>query len=491
MSPRETPPQRYLRGDLKGAERGCRETIARAPRHHEALHLLGCILSRRGRHDEAVQMIRRAIAVEGALPEYHENLAEVYHGSGRNDLAEIECRLALRLDPKRDRPHNLLGLIALDAQDLESARACFAEALAARRPNLDATINLAVALNRGGDYEDSMRCSEAALRLAPDNRQAWINLGLSLKALGRLDDAKDAFARAGDHPMARFNLGYVHLLEDDLRRGLPLFEERKRVLGIGRGITQPEWTGEDAPGKTLLVIHEQGLGDTIMISRFYGALRARFAKVVAHVQPPLARLIAEAHPEVEVVTSLDGVAFDLWCAHMSVPFLLGIDSVARIPTSPWIRIAADRARGDRPRVGLNWAGNPRFAFDAVRSTRLAEVAMLLQVGDVEWCSLHKGHLEHEADAYGLAQPLREARDFLDTARVIAGLDLVISTETAIPNLAAAMGVRTCVLASADVDWRWRSWYAGVTVCRQQSPGNWFGTIAGALELMREELIPAS
>ena len=29
---------------------------------------------------------------------------------------------------------------------------------------------------------------------------------------------------------------------------------------------------------------------------------------------------------------------------------------------------------------------------------------MLEVSEVEWCSLHRGHLEHEALSFGLAQP---------------------------------------------------------------------------------------
>src|SRR4029077_5590671 len=133
-----------------------------------------------------------------------------------------------------------------------------------------------------------------------------------------------------------------------------------------------------------------------------------------------------------------------WCGHMSLPHKLGIRSLSEVPCTPWLALETPRTPRRRPRVGLNWAGNPAFTYDFVRSTHLDQLAMLLQVGDVEWCSLHRGHLEHEAAAFGLPQPLLEARDFLDTACVIYDLDLVISTETAVPNLSAAMGVRTCV-----------------------------------------------
>jgi ADP-heptose:LPS heptosyltransferase len=167
-----------------------------------------------------------------------------------------------------------------------------------------------------------------------------------------------------------------------------------------------------------------------------------------------------------------------------------VRSIAHQPLAPWFAAGGERApaRGRaKPRVGINWAGNPKFAQDAVRSAHLDQLELLLQVSEVEWCSLHRGHREAEAEAYGLDQPLKDAADFLDTARVIAGLDLVISTETAVPNLSAALGVPTCVLAAPDVDWRWNGWYADVTVCRQDEPGEWAQAVAQALECLAGHL----
>jgi ADP-heptose:LPS heptosyltransferase len=115
------------------------------------------------------------------------------------------------------------------------------------------------------------------------------------------------------------------------------------------------------------------------------------------------------------------------------------------------------------------------------------VSPLLEIPGVEWVSLHKGHREEEAEAFGLPQPLRSARDFYDTAVVLAGLDMVVSTETAIPNLSAALGVPTCVLTAVDYDWRWRSWFKNVTICNQEVPGNWEGAVAKASAFVRRFL----
>jgi hypothetical protein len=236
------------------------------------------------------------------------------------------------------------------------------------------------------------------------------------------------------------------------------------------------------------VTYEQGIGDTILMSRFFPALLPMFRRVVVQVPRPLLRLMTEAFPAVRVVTDFEGVDFDYWCPTMSLPFVLGLRSVEEIPREAWLHVegaAGPPAR--RPRVGINWAGNPRFTYDASRSTHLESLELLLRVSDVDWVSLHKGHLEAEAEPYGLPQPLRHANDFYDTALVLAGCDLVISTETAVPNLSAAMGIPTCVLTTPDPDWRWGSWYPNVRICRQEVAGNWFGAVAAALESIRELL----
>jgi hypothetical protein len=232
-----------------------------------------------------------------------------------------------------------------------------------------------------------------------------------------------------------------------------------------------------------------------------------------------------------LVGKAEDAAADLWCATMSLPWLLGIDAVEKIPLDPWFhlpvtktaeagraapaggtqggagagRSAATRragaprprqaagpaARRDTVRAGINWAGNPAFAYDRTRSAHLSDLANLLVVPGIEWVSLHKGHREAEAAAVGLPQPLVTARDFLDTAEVLATLDLVVSTETAVPNLSGALGIPTCVLAARDHDWRWRAWYRDVTVCVQDRPGSWAGAVKQACSWVRSRTARAA
>lgn len=475
----------HRRGELKRAEGIYRKILKSKPGHPDALHLLGCIELKRNNRERAVRLMREAIDKAPTIALYHENLAEAYLKGGQTDLAESECRLALRFDMNRHQAMNRLGLIALERGEYDDALHCFSQALHIKGDYAEAILNLSVALNRVGDHDLAGKYCGLLLRLEPRNPKAWINLGMAHKGMGRLREAKEAFSQALDLPMAKFNLGYTYLLEDNLSQGLAFCESRKKLANPGKGLRGREWNGGNGRGKRLLVIHEQGLGDTILMSRFFGSLLEMFNEVTALVQKPLLRLLSCLDDRLRIETSADGIDYDLWCPTMSLPYQLGIRSVEDLPTEPWLRVPASTRPGNRPRIGLNWAGNPSFHYDRIRSAHLHDMAPLLEIPAVEWVSLHKGHRESEAEEFGLPQPLKDAEDFYDTAVVIAGLDMVISTETAVPNLSAALGVPTCVLAAVDYDWRWRSWYRDVTVCGQDAPGDWKGAVAKAVASVEE------
>lgn len=74
-------------------------------------------------------------------------------------------------------------------------------------------------------------------------------------------------------------------------------------------------------------------------------------------------------------------------------------------------------------------------------------------------------------------------DFADTGAFIENLDLVITVDTAVAHLAAALGKPVWILVRFVSCWRWLEdrtdspWYASVRLFRQQERGNWAPVIA--------------
>ncbi|MBJ7380831.1 MAG: hypothetical protein JHC80_08765, partial [Polynucleobacter sp.] len=72
----------------------------------------------------------------------------------------------------------------------------------------------------------------------------------------------------------------------------------------------------------------------------------------------------------------------------------------------------------------------------------------------------------------------ELNDFSDTAALIENLDLVISVDTAVAHLAAALGKPVWLLNRFDSEWRWLGhrkdspWYPTLKIYNQPKPGDW-------------------
>jgi hypothetical protein len=137
----------------------------------------------------------------------------------------------------------------------------------------------------------------------------------------------------------------------------------------------------------------------------------------------------------------------------------------------------------RKKVGIAWAGRPTHPNDVRRSIALQALAPLLSLQDVCFISLQKQGLNAaSSNELPLIDWTDELTDFADTAALISQLDLVISVDTAVVHLAAAMGKPTWLLNSYEGEWRWMRdrddspWYPDMRIFRQPTPGDWESVI---------------
>lgn len=359
----------------------------------------------------------------------------------------------------------------------------------------------------------ALAAADRLLALAPDHAGGWYVRGWALRLLGDADGAvaalKQTLALAPDRADARVLLGDALLLAGDYAAGFPLVEARfdaypayqevAHVLGSWR------WRpGMDIAGKRVLVYGEQGLGDCIQHLRFLPLLReAGVADLSLAVFPKLwhlfapFRAIAEFREtaalgqDVDIVVPLASLA--AWCGvtRDTVP---AADGYLRAEPE---RVAAWRGRhgaDPRPRIGLNWQGNPAGTIDRGRSLPLAAFAPLLARDDLRFIALQKNAgVEQIGAEMTLERPdLDTGPDaFVDTAALMATLDLVITSDTAIAHLAGALGVPALLLLKRVPDWRWgltgdtTPWYRSLTLIRQTADGDWDGVIAQVAQALTQ------
>jgi predicted O-linked N-acetylglucosamine transferase (SPINDLY family) len=202
-------------GHLGEAEGLYRQILQTDPRHSDALHFLGVLAHQTGRNEFAAELIGKAIAQNGRVPVFHNNLGNVFKAQGKLEAAAASYGRALGQKPDYAAAYYNLGLV-LQAQDkLEEAAASYTRAIACQPNYADAHGNLGNILQAQGKLEAAVACYRRALRHRPDYAEAHGNLGNVLKAQGRLDEALASYGRAlnlkPNYAEAHNNLGILLL----------------------------------------------------------------------------------------------------------------------------------------------------------------------------------------------------------------------------------------------------------------------------------------
>jgi Flp pilus assembly protein TadD len=476
--------QMHMAGRLAEAEHIYRQVIAAAPRHAEALHALGALALQAGRAAVADSLLMQAIALRPAA-EFQLTRANALLALRRPDDAAQAVRQVLRGRPHSAEAHQVLGHALSDGGQAEAAIEAYRTALRLRPTLPDIRNNLGMALRQA----DRLGDAEQEFRAAPPEPEALVNLSSTQKELGRFAEAeatlRQALVMAPDSPVLRYNWSLLMLLLGRTDEAWDGWEQRFRAGAVlGRPFSEPQWQGDALGNQTLLVHSEQGLGDVIQFARFLPGIKGR---VVFETPPRLLRLLSANPAMPSMVPTGDLLPhFDLVIPLLSLPARIRVVPVA----PPYLFAEPDRIRAWRQRigdnglrVGINWQGYSGRFEDKGRSMPLAAFAPLASVPGVRLISLQKGQGEEQLAGAGFAVDVLEGLDdgpdgFLDTAAVMATLDLVITSDTSIVHLAGALGRPVWVALRRVPDWRFmidRSdspWYPTMRLFRQVSAGDW-------------------
>ncbi len=486
-----------------------RRALRLTPQSPETHYNVGRVNARLGRQEDAIRSFRRAVALRPGYAEAHFHLGNALQAAGERDDALASYQRAVSLKPDYAEAHNNLGAQFEARGDTAAALASYRRALSLRPGFAEAHNNVGNALLAEGRVDEALASYEAAIACRPEYAEAYDNLGNALQAAGRLDEAiarhDQALALRPELPTARWNKSFALLLKGDYAAGWRLFESRWALTGASAAspaFSQPLWLG-DAPvaGRTLLVHHEQGLGDTLQMLRYVPLVAAQGARVIVQVPPTLAALAASVQGVAAVVLpDLPLPAHDLHCPCMSLPLAFGT-TLATIPAAVPYLAAPEPLRArwgqrlggrTRQRVGLAWSGSTSHRNDRQRSLPLQLLRPVLDA-DAEFHSLQKEYRPADLALLQADTRLRDwsgqLDDLADTAGLIDALDLVITVDTAVAHLAGALGKPVWLLLPFAPDYRWllertdSPWYPTMRLFRQPAFGDWgpvIAAVAGAL-----------
>ena len=495
-------------GRLKEAETRYRRALVERPDFAAAWMNLGSLLREQGREAHAEAALLRAVELRPDLVAGWINLAMLERERRRPVEAEAHLGKAFALNPEQVETHIAWCQFRASEEDLAGAWGWLRWALARDPVQAEAVNMQGILLHSEGRFADAVTAFERAEGLG--HKAAASNRGNTLLDLGRMPEALEAHQAAVErdpnHPGARYNLALTQLRMGDWERGWSGYEARWRFREVHRSprvFKQPRWQGEGLEGRRILLHGEQGLGDTIQFCRYAALVAARGGWAILQVQPAVERLmrsLAVVHSD-GAETAVLGAAppeFDLECPLLSLPavFETALDTV------PWpgAYLGAEsevalKKRQQFPsvwhgpgalRVGLAWAGNPRYKADAQRSMALETLFPLLRTAGITWVSLQKGPAAEKlarlpGDVFVWDGSSRDS-DLAETAALAATLDMIITTDTCIAHLAGAMGKPVWILLPQLADWRWMQdmettpWYPTARLVRQTSPGDWAGVV---------------
>jgi tetratricopeptide (TPR) repeat protein len=325
-----------------------------------------------------------------------------------------------------------------------------------------------------------------------DDAQASLRLCAVLARQGRAEEAESLLdsllARSPEDAELQCVKASYLLRRGQFLRGFEALEGRRRAPGFGGVLDAPVrlWRGEDLQNKRILVLDEDDLGDSMMLVRFL----PRLAKLGAHVRyvcrSELYSLYASQPSFRHIEIRAEGAAHapadscDFFTTLPSLPHRLGIDN----PRSP-AYLAPTGALSEawrqrlvllkRPRIGLLWSANLGTAGGRERSVPMAALGPVFAVDDVTFVALQG--LSDGSVAPSPAQLPRPMEDFADIAAVLHNLDALVTVDTAIAQLAGALGLPLFVMTPRNTDWRWAGdgrpyWHGSARVFAQREPGEW-------------------
>lgn len=347
----------------------------------------------------------------------------------------------------------------------------------------NALIDAATRLRLADRFDEALACYRDVVARRPDHPKATQHLGALLGQLGRYDEAeamlRHTLTLVPRDAATRHSLAGVLMAKGRYPEAWSFYDARFEAQpehSPRPALDAPQWRSWHLGGKELLVFPEQGLGDQIQFARFLPGLAVAGARVTVLAPPPLVRLFAASMPDIRVLAAAGRVDFpdpDFWVMSADLPGLAGA-TLATLPVAPYLRATLPApALPSGFKVGLMTQGNPRLAMDARRSLP-PDVAARLRAA-------------LPGTVVGLHPDESGARDFADTAAIVAALDLVVSVDTAVAHLAGAMGKRCLTLIRGFApDWRWMAdrddspWYPSMTLYRGTVAGDWTDAVARLL-----------
>ncbi len=436
----------------------------------------------------------KAFEISPNNPEIMLNLGYLCEKENNFEKATTFYEAALDVNSDFVEAYFNLGNIYKRKENWEEARHYFSKAVFISKDHYKALNSLGYVHHKQGHYHKAIQYYKKSIEKNSDYIDAHLNYGASLVEIGEIESSIRQYEfileREPKNQDAHFNYAVALLLKGNYEKGFEEYEYRSKDKIIN---DSKVWKGEGLNNKTILIHDEQGIGDTVQFIRFINLIKSVNTKVIFRSRKALLPLLKNINVINEIVNLEDEFTkdYDYEIQLLSLPHILKT-SLKTLPAfNKYLAVNENIHEGWRRKleskkvkIGFAWRGNPKNIDNYKRSVSVEQFEQLLHLKEYEFYPLQKDINDKEREFLSKFSNIHffdnEIDNLVDTAALIANLDIVITVDTAFTHIAGALGKQVWLLLASVPDWRWllnrndSPWYPTVKLFRQKKTGEWKG-----------------
>ena len=488
-------------GDFRSARSIFSSILETMPEDGKVLNDIGLLYLHSGLVKEAQKIFLQALKIEPDNSEYLSNFGISLLEAEKVAASLAAFKLALNINPRNIQAE--IGFTMAKFKNGEDNKALsFLEKILSKHPKnyrahyFKGNIDL-----EKGLFFDAIDAFDRSIALEPKFISSYLNKAYAYERMGSEVQAKATLAHGLEvcpaSPSALFSYSLYLLRDGKLRDGFSGYLNRFCSPKTGARLpdfSQPRWMGDFCiKDKTLLVVHEQGLGDTIQFCRYVNLLPKLAKEIYFEVQEPLVKILSSMETVREGQVKINQLAksradFDNYCMLLDLPLIL--ESFSDFPLKDgYLQNQLEHQKKWQQllgptksiRVGLVGSGSKQNKTDRQRSIGLSKLLQCLPDGPDYFC-LQKELSGEDKESLAKHPHVREfsseLADFTDTAALISEMDLIVTVDTSVAHLAGSLGKPVWILLAKIADWRWfhdvntSDWYSSAKLYRQSQVDSW-------------------
>lgn len=461
----------------------------------EALNLKAISLSHLDRKAEAEVIFRELITKHPNFYDAYRNYGIMLRDNKDFDKAVLFFHKCVQLDPRQVESYIQRARARFETEDFETSTEELKVALQRFPDNAELLHEVARLNFKTGESLEGLPFAEKAMALDPTDYHKMVTLGVLYHSLGRFNDAVTTLDKAletvgSELPTATWNKALALLAAGRLQEGWQLHKARfgdKASPSVNRQFKAPHWDGTPLNGRTIMVWNDQGIGDALRnASMIHELIERNDGKVIVESPAKLLDLYKRSFEGAvvrrgqydQLTLEAQNEDYDIQCCLTDLPeFLRPSAQDFKKGRMPYLAFNRDRARElherldnpeGKPLVGIAWRSGNLAAWRKRWYLSITEFKPILETPDAIFVNLQYSSLDKEITWVrdGLGIDLRhfqdlDLRDDLDGAAALtACMDLVISANTSVADLAGALDV-PC--------WRYGSVHSVVLVGQKNPP----------------------